>query len=1124
MAYYFFTELDKLKSVQAAGYNFGPLNINEFQLTTLHEPEISNEELLAFAVCKGKVRYQYQNDDDNSSAVSVVLKPEGLDFNGIPIRYIIYRNLLKNSILDGDNIKSDLGSKSIYSTIYDNIKTTDSPIPQKKHLGFLFRSNANNSDFLRNGSDSIDTIFYDDSQYTAVTVEAGTTLGKFSSEKFGIEIILDGQIFEPNLELVRNVSLSLGNRINLSSLNNEEKKIEREKILQYLDPCAFYGMCFQDGVNVSSNTILKKNDLYSQILTKFTNKNRVYIDIRNENNLSLNFYENYGTGKIRLKCDKLYQNDLQSSDEIDYCNLDGWPLHIIEKLNNPNANFYHKHVVPIRISLPTSANTSNHNSKQLVYLASTLTNKIRLNRNKKLIPKLKKYPIRIHGKSKFINQKISETAEWTNQLALATFNNNTNSYNPICTYNKIIYIRQYSEQPQGTTKIINTNHHFDNLFLIKPLNNFIKWTDISKTQWWLTGNEKYIEIKYNQITELTGIAKTGVAVDESRIIFFANLYNINDGRVMPKLFSVTNGNHPTKGSFFESVFRNKNNDPQVLKPKLFEFNETIKTISLEQVNANGYVEESLIALCFTKIEFSQLIEPILSNFSNYHPVYFKLANIATTLNSVFDNFCENYTANLLLIGYDNSGNTKVLPIYANPAPSTELLTLNSVSNELIFSTIAAANSENLPINTFSDFDISDQNHTNNEIIALKTALNDIKKYNPFAYYTLREYIRYGKRQIFFANKIINGAIVSGNSSPLSRVRVSIIFDTPDGTENHISMDADADISTLTPRKNTYLNTNNNDWGSRYGIEGSSYGQEYSHNPNLYRKYNDLYHKQPSKIEEELFEDMQLKCELRDSSNGKLIQKYSDGFISFREAENIGFGAFEENQTITIRVNRTSYIGWEDSEIGVYLVNFDSYNKNLDKLPLYTFGNWAEFKSYATFSIIPPLSGFSFDSNFVQRNVQLALSLAHEFCHAIYQIQNPLRDYIWSVIEIEYKENPNVPPPNSTTLPFYPRYGGGHIRGNGTGNLSYKHTDIFYNNIKKYLLKEINERGPDNMEVKISPTNILNLSNFLKRYNLPTYKEFSKYYAKDYKQLPNNVLLQYPLNERGLHDGINNFDI
>jgi len=380
--FYFFTEPDKL-SQQTSTHAFGPASDSgvkeRFHLTDIHQ---SSQDLKAFAICNGLVCAQ--QDSDNSNLVHLVLKvTEQPPFDFPYISYIIYKGIKKESLISGTTIADKSKSKFL-----DNLQTswehysTSTKAP-KECLGIHLTTNLDNQLYADNAP--LDNLFYQgDDEFQLSLAKGGEHIATFDKSGFGIEVIVEGINYIPTIGLARKKSNYLevtknnsggGNTLNDKTFFNHWH--QKEVILNFIDPCAFWGS-FYAGKLFSINTTgvevkLKKEEIYETLLkSKFQNANKVYLDIRNECHQSINYYKNYGT-EVKLTLDE--SAEFNQVTPISYYR-NGWPLLIIDNTFLP-SNVTEK-AAKIKIGLPKGDNTL-----PLIYIAKGYRKKNRPIRNRR---------------------------------------------------------------------------------------------------------------------------------------------------------------------------------------------------------------------------------------------------------------------------------------------------------------------------------------------------------------------------------------------------------------------------------------------------------------------------------------------------------------------------------------------------------------------------------------------------------------------------------------------------------------------------------------------------------------------------------------------------------------------
>ncbi len=384
--FFFFTDIDKIKT-QTAGQNFGIVNsadpdydVNKerFRLTSTHT---STGDSNVYAICDADVFVI--EDQTNPNLLNMVLKPYDQPVQGLPkIKYYIYKGINKNSLITGANIADP-------SAAISNNKLTQR----------LWDSEANpssNAILPKVGFDvthKIYTTFYKsdptNTQSQLPKVKAGEKIGTFNAAGFGLEIITD-DVDTLHEEVVGTNTLNYSDpsyryvkqAVNYVEVNNSMsvdaqndfflKRNIKERILRYIDPCAFWGSFFDSKLLYKDSTEAEStadgNEVYKEILygttanaPLFINRNRVYIDIRNDLNYSYDFFNNYQEYNFTSSS---YTNFIKAAFDSTsafgaYSNFDyyrsAWPIIILENdypVNNTvNPNIF-------QLSLPKGDNDS----------------------------------------------------------------------------------------------------------------------------------------------------------------------------------------------------------------------------------------------------------------------------------------------------------------------------------------------------------------------------------------------------------------------------------------------------------------------------------------------------------------------------------------------------------------------------------------------------------------------------------------------------------------------------------------------------------------------------------------------------------------------------------------------
>lgn len=483
---HFFTDFDLLNS-QTSSDAFGAVNNSSSNYRVLNI-FTSSTNSNAYAICDG---YGFiQENLDNNSTVNFIFKPDKQLFDNFPeISYFIYRGILKNSFLAGngeilsDNptLNNDLLNRMWEVKNIRNLEKQEQD-PNYQPNG-LMRSDLGLNEI---GEPSLDgtypidqTFFFNNFQ----KIREGNTIGKFDSDGFAIEIVLNTD-YKLKYDDVRYSDHVINVNSSFPNLESLSIKLEREKILNYLDITTVFGGAFN-----KIKTTLKNSDgsittvsgeQYSQILSKFANKNIIYLDIRNEYNFSLNFFDNYSTSN------NIAYINIPAS--IPYHDGNGWPIVKLDGLTSDSNNGKQK----IEISFPIGDNLNPICFLNKSILFDEFPNGI----EKFIIPN---NPVEI-GSPKFGNNE------------LLPYYNNLN----LCRrYN----INTLPQIPSNLTRYYKDNF-LDNIFIINSY-------EFENQIGWVIYNSSSVSY-YNGWSSLDGfdfLYKNGIARDNIGITFYAFVIN-----------------------------------------------------------------------------------------------------------------------------------------------------------------------------------------------------------------------------------------------------------------------------------------------------------------------------------------------------------------------------------------------------------------------------------------------------------------------------------------------------------------------------------------------------------------------------------------------------------------------
>ncbi|MEO5644736.1 MAG: hypothetical protein ABIQ40_04130 [Bacteroidia bacterium] len=323
---------------------FDPLGTNEIKAQKISP---------AYAICDGRIfviretpsntpGLVYTSLADIQQTATIILQPSSQPSMGLPkIKYFIYKRVLLGSLVGTTGeIIPDGRDGNFVSAYYTNL--TSQILDAVPNNGSAF-SNALDNDYGLNPDNAtlLDEIFHkDDPNFQTFQVCGGDSIGYFPQAPTSLDtsirigIVFDdvdyhisagnlgvdggpGTLFDFALN-THHFNTFNGNTIqNSSVLNSYITDCQRDRHLHFLDPCAFYGSFayntldrlyarqFADDFTVIPRasvlpqrgrpvyTRQSPDDLYNNILSKFYNKNMIYVDIRSPETKQMNFFDNY---------------------------------------------------------------------------------------------------------------------------------------------------------------------------------------------------------------------------------------------------------------------------------------------------------------------------------------------------------------------------------------------------------------------------------------------------------------------------------------------------------------------------------------------------------------------------------------------------------------------------------------------------------------------------------------------------------------------------------------------------------------------------------------------------------------------------------------------------------------
>ncbi|PWN62123.1 hypothetical protein [Chryseobacterium oncorhynchi] len=342
---YFFTDLSLFNQI-STDKAFGPVDNNKFQVTTKFKGTLP-----AYAVTDGLLFFaKCGNSDPNK--INILLKPTKDVGLGFKIKYFVYRGIDKRDFftkVSGVDVVNPSSPLPFVSSAWDTyVEFYGSSDDFKASKLGLDVSGVPTQDILK--------MFYPKDSYNLLYIDGGKQLGKFLTDAGGFEIVLDegdfiqenpdsGLVFDKDFAEAEECIL----RVNEAPTANfifggnvggtSRAKIFKENVYKFIDPAAFYGVHAKDiyyddgslvetGVMTNAGKSITSTEIYSNIISKFTNKDKIYFYIKNNLNRSIQFYDD-DNNEIRINAvvESLRTPTTENKSK-------GWPIIIYENKIN----------------------------------------------------------------------------------------------------------------------------------------------------------------------------------------------------------------------------------------------------------------------------------------------------------------------------------------------------------------------------------------------------------------------------------------------------------------------------------------------------------------------------------------------------------------------------------------------------------------------------------------------------------------------------------------------------------------------------------------------------------------------------------------------------------------------
>ncbi len=622
---HFFTEQNKLQD-QTPENSYGPISEMEYRTTSKFTSPIP---LKAFAVVDGLLIVQ----PVVGSKVNIIIKPlKPLEIDFTSVKYFVYRGLNINSFFSGSEIiPEDVDSNSdLIKNLW--VKWNELGLtgnPTAKLLGYGTPTNLD---------DRIDDIFADLLEdIKPFPVLEGDWIGNFLEQSIGYEIGFEIVLEEGDVVYDYNYARKTENIIDVTVLTDFDLKMEKEKILNFIDPAAFFGLYYNYGLKVyNSDSLFKDNELYSQVISKFYTKNKLYLDIRNDIGYSYNLYDNYKYGAD-------YNLSLGNS-ETDIINVDyettGWPILIIDRSMDHDEPFNN-----IKLKLPLLYN----NNSPILYIHNPSAIK----------------------PTRFINMMYIYDDIIDTHIISFYFPNieiDSSTKRNVAWYIKLHYFRDFNSANVLPDSILKTENYTDNIF--GPIDTPRLGNKNDPSKFLYNQGIKYISGTLKDDTDEFGFfAETGVSFEDDddiegndKVVFFARSFLSNKitskfkDKVYDKEYGLSLNN-----SFFEISFLNENlrlGYEKIVDP---DTGEDILLIQLNDANLARKNTENLLLLCLNQNEKESLEDESKNEFNTNHNRYFKLEYFDSDVFFVTNGFYR-YKVGIQGINKTTFNNHVVFPI------------------------------------------------------------------------------------------------------------------------------------------------------------------------------------------------------------------------------------------------------------------------------------------------------------------------------------------------------------------------------------------------------------------------------------------------------------------------------
>jgi len=627
--------------IQNPDDSFGPDTTNPTIIYNLSSKFQLTTQAKAFACQRGLIIVQQSDEDE--SLVNVILKPTTkLTIPFQNVAYYVYRGILKSSLIDDSNItsKDPSTNNEIVTRIYSADPNTT--LYSASILGF---------DNTVSADAGIETLFNSsNSTIKSFLVEEGEWFCNFTiTHKISFEIVTEPEKVNISISYLRKEN----SIIDATGITGFDLISKKDEILAFIDPAAFFGLHYKVGINIplagnpNTTTTLKGNDIYTNLLSPFFTKNRVYLDIRSEYGYSYNFYRNYLNGNGNNI--KFSLGDAPTI-ERNYA-TNGWPI--------------------IFVDAPQSGSTTENH----------LRLSLRIDDNLKPVLFFEDSGISENSQDNFVGEDgllIENNTDWTKELSFKFPNTGENTTKDnVAYYLQMYYFRQEFNADSPPT-VLRKEFNIDNFFAPIDLpylgdeNNTFKQSEHTKPIF-VTGEHPPANVNpdptpgdldtlLNKSNSFSQVVGSGAYYDSNLTTFYSKL------RIPKKQSGRSLLASPYKnfGLNLDTKFAKQSFLANDLAINTIEIQEIIGTDTFQQVNllnvfANNNVQhkiEDIAILGLTKAELQSLKDVLgLSPKHSRQLIFQPVHPSPTDKNGIPYN---KYT--LQVLGLDNNGNSaKVNP-------------------------------------------------------------------------------------------------------------------------------------------------------------------------------------------------------------------------------------------------------------------------------------------------------------------------------------------------------------------------------------------------------------------------------------------------------------------------------